>query len=429
MRRQILILAIFIFVLTSFRVFEGNGDDKYLSTTATIIPNADLVGKNEIDTGKFTLLCYKESYDVPSSIDEEFENVVYIKIKSIADFPINSVVKIPDSKVTISAYFSSVWNFYDKQNITGTIKRVSSQKNIQSIKLDLSYYDTKRKTRSLVKGQYQFKNDTDYFIRNKVEFNGVYDNLRIALKEPEMVKTLAINNNPLPATIGRFINLENLNLSSADLTSLPSEIGQVKNLRTLDLSYNDFESFPTEILSLEKLDSLNLAYCHLTAIPSQISRLKNLKKLKIDFNRLTSFPEAITNLHSLTSLSIKGDSITVIPTEITKLTNLEKLDMSSFWSYIGSNRPENLEVLSGLKNLRELYFEFDHLTTLPEEFSKLEKLEILMIKFNDFKNFPSVIDKIPNLKLLIISHEEFDQATMAELRLQKKKYKVRIDNM
>lgn len=111
------------------------------------------------------------------------------------------------------------------------------------------------------------------------------------------------------------------------------------------------------------------------------------------------------------------------------MTQLEKLDMSSFWSYKGKNRPQNPEVLAGLKNLKELDMELDHLTSLPEEFAQLDKLEILTIKYNDFKEFPAVIDKIPNLKLLIISHGEFDENTMNELKLQKKTYKVQIDNL
>lgn len=444
MKKQATILLMVILLTGFFHTGLRAGNGIYYKTTTTFVENADLVGDNEIDTGRFILLRYLQTYDVPRTIDEEHQQVICFKLRSLDKLPLNKEIALPDSSIVISSFFSSVWYYEEQKNITGTIKRIADRGNVQKIKIALQYKNGKGETKQLLRGSFSFKKDKDYFKKNARDYKGEYDNLRIALKEPEKVKKLDLTAgaawnyhkygldsslSPLPGEIETFTNLEELNLSLAGLKKLPPEIGKLRTLKGLDLSYNNFEDFPAEILPLENLDSLNFAYSRLTYIPAGISQLKNLEKLNLDYNLLTGFPAAVTSLGSLKELSVKGDSITVIPGEIKNMTQLEKLDMSSFWSYKGKNRPQNPEVLAGLKNLKELDMELDHLTSLPEEFAQLDKLEILTIKYNDFKEFPAVIDKIPNLKLLIISHGEFDENTMNELKLQKKTYKVQIDNL
>jgi len=443
MRQQSpLLLAILLF--TSCTVLRTTGERKYNKTITSYIENADLVGKNEIDTGKFILLSFVQSYDVPKIIDEEHEQMLFIKIKSFDDLPIDKEIILPDSSLKMTSYFQSSWSYSEQKNISGKIKRVGNRPyNIQKIKLDLQYQDSKGNKRKLLKGTYLLKKNECYFKSNQIDYNGNYNNLRIALKEPEKVIRLdltseVINNNgnddfskeylSLPKEINKFTNLEELNFSLLNLKTLPFEIGQLKKLKRLDLSYNDFETFPAEILSLQNLETLNLQYSNLTSIPKEIAQLKYLKELNLDFNHLTGFPINITNLVYLTTLSLKGDSITVLPSELKNLTKLEKLDMSSFWNYKGKNRPQNLVILTELSKLKELNLELNNLTSLPEEFSQLTNLEVLMIKSNNFKEFPTVIDKIPNLKTLIITTNEFDNSTMNELKSQKKKYTIQIEN-
>ncbi len=416
---------------------SGNG----YTTSTTIIENADLVGDHEIDTGKFIILKYRHSFDIPGVIDEEHERYIFVKLTSFDDLLLNKSYPLPDSTISISTYFWSPWSYSETKKISGTITRTRNLDSIQEINLHLAFINKKGQPDTLLYGVYQFKKDTSYFADNSIEYNGSYDNLRVALKKPLKVRKLDLSyrgvwkyqknlsgKQELPSEIGKLKNLEELNLTLQDLKMLPSEFTQLANLKILDISYNDFESFPTEIFSCENLDSLDLKLSHITAVPNEISKLKNLKKLILDDNRLSNFPMAVTSLTELRELSITNGNIKTIPKEIGNLTNLEKLDFGNFWNYDRKNKCDSLKNISLLTNLKELNLEWTKIKSLPSEFSQLKKLEVLNIKYNDFKSFPEVIDQIPNLKLLIICYEEFDKKTMKELKKQNKKYKVQVES-
>ncbi len=433
------LITILTFSLFSIKAFSQNGQG--YATSTTIIEKADLVGDHEIDTGSFVILKYRHSFDIPGVIDEEHERYIFIKLTSIEKLVLNKQYSLPDSTILVSTYFWSPWSYSETKKIWGTITRTKNLDSIQELNLHLDFINKKGKTDTLLYGIYQFKKNTNYFTDNYIEYNGEYDNLRIALKEPLKVKKLDLSYNgvwkyqknisgkqELPHEIGKFKNLKELNLELQDLKSLPSEFTQLTNLKILDISYNDFESFPTEIFACENLDSLNLKLSHITEVPDGIGRLIKLKKLNLDDNRLSGFPLAVTNLPELRELSINNGNVKAIPKEISKLTNLEKLDLSNFWNYDRKNICNNLEYVAQLSNLKDLNLEWTKIKSLPLEFAQLKRLEVLNIKYNDFKSFPEVIDQIPNLKLLIICHEEFDKRTMNELKKQKKKYKVLVES-
>jgi len=436
--RPYVLITILTFSLFTNRTLSQSGNG--YTTSTTIIENADLVGDHEIDTGNFVILKYRHSFDIPGIIDEEHERYIFIKFSSLDNLILNKQYSLPDSTILISTYLWSPWSYSETKKISGTITRTKNLDSVQEFNLHLDFINKKGKTDTLLYGNYQFKKDTNYFSENYIEYNGDYDNLRIALTEPLKVKKLDLSyrgvwkyqknksgKQELPTEIGKLKNLEEFNLELQDLTSLPSEFSQLSNLKILDISYNDFLSFQTEIFSCENLDSLNLKLSQITEIPDGISRLRKLKNLNLDDNRLSGFPLAVTNLPELRELSINNGNVKTIPKEIGKLTNLEKLDFGNFWNYDRKNICNNLENLSQLSNLRELNLEWTKIKSLPSEFSQLKKLEILNIKYNDFKSFPEVIDQIANLKLLIICYEEFDKKTMKKLKKQNKKYRIQVD--
>ena len=437
--RPILLIILISTSCFSFTNTQAQGDVGY-TTTTTIIENADLVGDNEIDTGKFTILKYRNSYDIPSTIDEEHERYIFIKLRSLNNLILNHTYNLPDTAIYISTYFWSPWFYSESKKILGTITRIKNLDSIQEFNLHLDYINNKGEIDTLLYGTYSFTKDANYFADNYVDYNGEYDNLRIALKEPLKARKLDLSyqgvwkyqknitgKQELPSEIGKFKNLEEFDLHLQGLRRLPPEFAELSSLEILDISYNDFDSFPTEIFSCVNLDSLDLTLSRIRYVPNEISELKNLKKFILDDNRLSSFPLAITNLTELKELSITNGNIRAIPKEISKLTKLEKLDLGNFWNYDRKNLCHSLENLSQLTNLRELNLEWTKIKSLPPEFAMLKELEVLNIKYNDFKEFPDVIDKMPSLKLLIICYQEFDKKTMKELRKQKKKYKVQID--
>lgn len=436
--RSYTIIFILAFCLLCNETYGQSGE--FYTTLTTVIQNADLVGNNEIDTGSFSIILFRNRYDIPDLIDEEHERFVFIKVKSLDSLIINKTYTLPDNDIFVKTYYWSSWSYNETNEILGTLKRIEKNDTAELYQLEFKFINKYGNLDTLVWGSYLFKFDTYYFEKNHVEYNGEYDNLRIAIKEPLKVKKLNLpydgvwnyqknitGKQELPSEIGDFKNLEELDLTLQNLQTLPSEFSQLTNLKILDISYNDFEFFPVQILSCINLDSLNLKLSHIDDIPSEISKLKNLKKLILDDNRLSCFPLAVTDLAELRELSISNGNVKAIPIEIAKLTKLEKLDLGNFWNYNRKNICDSLENLSHLSNLRELNLEWTKIKSLPLEFSKLTNLEILNIKFNDFESFPEVIDQIPNLKLLIISNDEFDKKTMEDLKKQNKKYKIIIE--
>ncbi len=432
------VILLLIFCLVRNVTFGQSGNGYTISTT--IIKNSDLVGDNEIDTGNFTILKFRNSYDIPGVSDEEHERLVFIKIRSLDNLVLKKTYTLPDSQIYAKTYYWSPWFYSETKEIAGTITRIEKNDTAELFQLNLRCINKNGENDTLAWNNYLFKYDTNYFEDNKVEYNGEYDNLRIALKEPSKVKKLDLSyqgvwkyqknlsgKQELPSEIGKFKNLEDLNLGLQGLRTLPSEFSLLTNLKNLDISYNDFDSFPVQVLSCKNLDSLNLQVSYISEIPNEISKLKNLRKLILDDISLDGFPQAVTNLTELRELSITNGNVKVIPQDIGKLTKLEKLDLGNFWNYDRKNVCDSLSNISQLSNLRELNLEWTKIKSLPLEFSQLKNLQVLNIKYNDFRSFPEVIDQIPNLKLLIVCYEEFDKKTMRDLKKQNKKYKVQID--
>lgn len=66
----------------------------------------------------------------------------------------------------------------------------------------------------------------------------------------------------LHQSIGKFIDLKQLNCSCNTLSKLPKTIRHLKKLETLDLSNNVFKEFPMEVLMLPNLKQLDLRHMH-----------------------------------------------------------------------------------------------------------------------------------------------------------------------
>ena len=93
-----------------------------------------------------------------------------------------------------------------------------------------------------------------------------YYSLEEALKEPLKVKVLDLamqsptKLTTLPASIGKLINLECLDVSFNRISSLPPEMKNLKKLKTLNLSGNRYlAKLPEVIKEITCLETLNLS--------------------------------------------------------------------------------------------------------------------------------------------------------------------------
>lgn len=88
----------------------------------------------------------------------------------------------------------------------------------------------------------------------------VYTDLVQALAHPDNVKVLALHGlQHLPSEIGKFKNLQLLDLSANVLTELPPEIDELTQLRVLNVTNNMLKGFPplTRLCLLERIDIRN----------------------------------------------------------------------------------------------------------------------------------------------------------------------------
>lgn len=185
-----------------------------------------------------------------------------------------------------------------------------------------------------------------------VTINGVNYNI-------ETTQTLILNYRgltSLPASIGKLINLKELNLGANNSTSLPKWIGKLKKLHKLKLGGNKFTSIPASIGNLTKLEELHLDGNELKQLPKSIGNLINLKRFALKYNELTKLPESFGKLTKLEILDLRYNKLTSLPEWIGNLTKLE-----------------------------ELYLEENQLTSLPESIKKLQKV-IITYKGKEYKN-------------------------------------------
>ncbi|MBT4729186.1 MAG: leucine-rich repeat domain-containing protein, partial [Bacteroidetes bacterium] len=118
-----------------------------------------------------------------------------------------------------------------------------------------------------------------------------YRNWKDAIDKPLKVHKLNLKRSKLselPREIGKFKNLQILELGSNKFKVLPRELGRLKKLQYLGLSYsrnlNINKAMPV-IVKLKLLENIDLSDNQLKQLPRDIARLKNLKQINLSYNK------------------------------------------------------------------------------------------------------------------------------------------------
>lgn len=392
-----------------------NNSGRFEVLKTRIVEKADLTNTLEIDSGNFTLLMYEYFSNVRYRNHAFHGKNIFLKVESMDVFQTSDDFDIPSQAIDVRAYFSDYMCFVcNVDSIYGGIRKLNLTHDSITLALDLKYPQGS-KTKQLLADTVTFSLDRNFFDGFFEDYNGVYDNLRIALKEPLKVKKLELFGyaftyglDSLPESFGEMKNLEELDLSSISLTKLPQSFSNLTSLKTLNLGYNDFDEFPRQILELGNLEFLNLELSHLDSIPPEIRHLKKLKTLILDDNRFRDFPVAVTELGNLESLSITSSNISSIPKEIGNLKKLKVLDLSSFWSYKDKNRITDISNLLTLSSLEALNLDWNKIERLPENICEMKSLRKLSLLSNPIKVIPAEVRACDQLDTLITDVENID---------------------
>jgi len=205
---------------------------------------------------------------------------------------------------------------------------------------------------------------------------------------------------------GRVVELD---LEQFGLTgAVPAEIGRFSALRELDLRNNQLTGVPAEIGQLTSLRKLHLRGNQLTSVPAEIGQLRSLEHLMLHSNKLTSVPAAIRELRAAGCVvnlddgvtTDDGDDARVLRTWRAMCPELQERwpedEQPEDWRGVGMENGRVVELvlqgfgLSGavpaevgrLSALRELNLGGNWLTSLPAEIGQLTSLERLWLETN-----------------------------------------------
>jgi Leucine rich repeat len=139
----------------------------------------------------------------------------------------------------------------------------------------------------------------------------------------------------------------------------------------------------------DSVTELEFRYSNFHLIENEIARFKKLEKLSlVDFPYVKG--ELISNLKNLKDLTIEGDKIREVPSSIGQLDKLERLSLTGPITKL----PDNIY---NLINLKELDLGATNIDKISPRIKDLKNLEILHIGYTRIRQIPKEIFELPKL--------------------------------
>ena len=203
--------------------------------------------------------------------------------------------------------------------------------------------------------------------------------------------------------------VQELDLSSNELSSVQPDIKNLTNLVLLNLSRNpiqcqtskDYQGLPVELSRLPALRCLFMSECGLKVVPPVIWKCKGLEVLDISINKIEEISPKLGDLTKLKHLNVQQTNIKTLPQEIACCQDLKELLM---WGNPIQSLPVSMQYLTLLDRLAINYQQFgagidkymqgllangqiqsDH---LPQVIFELESLNVLDLEYTKINNLP-----------------------------------------
>ncbi|GJM87740.1 hypothetical protein PR202_ga03725 [Eleusine coracana subsp. coracana] len=219
---------------------------------------------------------------------------------------------------------------------------------------------------------------------------------------------------PVPSSIGKLSNLENLILVGCSFSGeIPEELGQLTQLIFLSLNSNRFTgSIPASLGNLSKLYWFDLADNRLTGelpvsngINPGLDNLTNTKHFHFGMNQLSgTIPSQIFNSHmKLIHLLLDNNNFSgSIPSTLGLLSPLEVLRFDNNYHLTGPV-PSNI---NNLTKLAELHMENNKLTGLLPDLTGMIALSFVDMSNNSFNAsaVPDWFTTLPSLTSLFLEN-------------------------
>lgn len=99
------------------------------------------------------------------------------------------------------------------------------------------------------------------------------------------------------------------------------------DLNSLDIKTAELKALMPEILTIPNLEKLNLTDNLLTTLPDTIGALTSLKEINLTRNEIESLPESVENLNSLEVISLYENDLRTFPVVLTTLPQIREIDL------------------------------------------------------------------------------------------------------
>ena len=249
----------------------------------------------------------------------------------------------------------------------------------------------------------------------------------------------------LPTQIQGMTWLEELNLSSNQLSNLSPFVCELASVRVINISNNRLGSIPPEIAKMKDLRSLDVRGNNIRQLPLELGFCTELRELKIDQEMivmpskevmgldvqaimmyLRRLHDAITTL----SLSLTGMGLANVPKEAWAMTEMQQLTLDKnmvseiegglvFFEKLETfscnlNQVADLNFLLGdprsppwdrqrLMHLTSFRMRGNDISKVPPEISRLKSLKLLQLDNNKLESLPDECGMIPSLQQLTVS--------------------------
>ncbi|AES69608.2 putative P-loop containing nucleoside triphosphate hydrolase, leucine-rich repeat domain, L [Medicago truncatula] len=193
-----------------------------------------------------------------------------------------------------------------------------------------------------------------------------------------------------------------------NITKLPDDtIGKLVQLRNLDLSFTEIESLPYATCNLYNLQTLILSSCEgLTKLPVHIGNLVQLQYLDLSFTEIESLPDATCNLYNLKTLILSScESLTELPLHIGNLVSLRHLDISE--TNI-SKLPMEMLKLTNLQTLTLFLVGKPYVGLSIKELSRFTNLRRKLV----IKNLENIVDATEACDANLKSKDQIEELEM-----------------
>lgn len=192
-------------------------------------------------------------------------------------------------------------------------------------------------------------------------------------------------------TEARWAGVSELDLSQLNLKELPESLQTLKNLTILNCSANRLTRLPEWIGRLKQLRFLVLSNNKISSY--DIADLPKLTHLFLSSNALREIPEAILRLRSLQMLDVDFNELTLLPPDLSRLRDLDSFSASG-------NPLNNVQPVCELSKLQTLFASYCKLTAIPPEIGRLAGLSYLSLRSNQLRSLPASIGQLSKLAVL-----------------------------